>query len=248
MAPLSCPEYQEGIEGSCYEFLSLPRSSSFLSAQGLCERGGGHLAFILNDGTQQFLQMHLQPEQDWWLGLAPASPNLTLDFAAAEGPLSWLDGSDVSYSNSVNDPDPGAGCGHILRSSVFQWENLGTPLLVLTTMPHYSVVLVSWLLFFDNVSITLKWLLHPFQGNLTCTLSAGDGHNIDPYSPEELESSMVHKYTYPGVFMGRVECTTSEWHVTAQKAITIQKPIGEFGVIKCYSMNQSTDGANCKAL
>uniref|UniRef100_A0A8C8FW89 Polycystic kidney disease 1 like 2a n=1 Tax=Oncorhynchus tshawytscha TaxID=74940 RepID=A0A8C8FW89_ONCTS len=120
MAPLSCPEYQEGFDGSCYEFVALPRS--FLSGQGWCERGGGHLAFILNIDTQQFLQKHLQPEQDWWLGLAPASPNLTLDSAVAEGPLSWLDGSDVSYSNWVNDPDPGAGCGHILRSSGFQWE------------------------------------------------------------------------------------------------------------------------------
>lgn len=59
---------------------------------------------------------------------------------------------------------------------------------------------------------------------------------------------MVHKYTRPGVFMVGVECTTSEWHVTAQKAITIQEPIGEFGVIMCYSMNQSIDGANCKTL
>lgn len=80
---LSCPEYQEGFDGSCYEFLGLQRS--FLSAQGWCERGGGHLAFILNDETQQFLQKHLQPEKDWWLGLAPAAPNLTLESAATEG-------------------------------------------------------------------------------------------------------------------------------------------------------------------
>ncbi|XP_071256344.1 polycystin-1-like protein 2 [Salvelinus alpinus] len=350
IAPLSCPEYQEGFDGSCYEFVGLPRSRSFLSAQGWCERGGGHLAFILNDETQQFLQKHLQPEQDWWLGLAPASPNLTLDSAAAEGPLSWLDGSDVSYSNWVNDPDPGAGCGHILRSSGFQWEatsncsqelhficqfesgrsiacadhnatlqcgsgqvieiddsfygrktvhycrtspassatstqeecswidvvdsvtgdchglqacqatadvasfgepcpGLGSYLSVEYSCKDGLHLLMSKLAaVFDNVSITVKWLLHPFQGNLTCTLSAGDGHNIDPYSPEELESSVVHKYTRPGVFIVGVECTTSEWHVTAQKAITIQEPIGEFGVIKCYSVNQSTDGANCKAL
>ncbi|XP_042187044.1 polycystic kidney disease protein 1-like 2 [Oncorhynchus tshawytscha] len=169
MAPLSCPEYQEGFDGSCYEFVALPRS--FLSGQGWCERGGGHLAFILNIDTQQFLQKHLQPEQDWWLGLAPASPNLTLDSAVAEGPLSWLDGSDVSYSNWVNDPDPGAGCGHILRSSGFQWEAT------------------------SNCSQELHFI---------CQF--------------------------------------------VQKNIILQKPIGEFGVIKCYSMNQSTDGANCKAL
>uniref|UniRef100_A0A3B5B9Z6 C-type lectin domain-containing protein n=1 Tax=Stegastes partitus TaxID=144197 RepID=A0A3B5B9Z6_9TELE len=80
---LSCPEHQEGFDGSCYEFVGLQRS--FLSAQGWCEQGGGHLAFILNDEMQQFLQKHLQPETDWWLGLAPAAPNLTLDSTSTEG-------------------------------------------------------------------------------------------------------------------------------------------------------------------
>lgn len=80
---LACPEHQEGFDGSCYEFVALRRS--FLSAEGWCEQGGGHLAFILNDETQQFLQKHLQPDKDWWLGLAPAAPNLTLDAVAAEG-------------------------------------------------------------------------------------------------------------------------------------------------------------------
>uniref|UniRef100_A0AAZ3QXC4 Polycystic kidney disease 1 like 2a n=1 Tax=Oncorhynchus tshawytscha TaxID=74940 RepID=A0AAZ3QXC4_ONCTS len=348
IAPLSCPEYQESFDGSCYEFVGPPRSRSFLSAQGWCERGGGHLAFILNDETQQFLQKHLQMEQDWWLGLVYDYDVIHNNVVGC--PLSWLDGSDVSYSNWVNDPDPGAGCGHILRSSGFQWEatsncsqelhficqfesgrsiacaahnatlqcgsgqvieiddsfygrktvhycrtsptssatstqeecswidvvdsvtgdchglqacqamadvasfgepcpGLGSYLSVEYNCKDGLHLLMSKLAaVFDNVSITVKWLLHPFQGNLTCTLSAGDGHNIDPYSPEELESSVVHKYTRPGVFIVGVECTTSEWHVTAQKAITIQEPIGEFGVIKCYSMNQSTDGANCKAL
>uniref|UniRef100_A0A8C3A6T3 Polycystic kidney disease 1 like 2a n=1 Tax=Cyclopterus lumpus TaxID=8103 RepID=A0A8C3A6T3_CYCLU len=345
---LSCPEYQEGFDGSCYEFVGLQRS--FLSAQGWCERGAGHLAFILNDETQQFLQKHLDPEKDWWLGLAPAAPNLTLDSAATEGSLAWLEGSDVSYSNWLNTPDAQAACGYILRHSGFQWEAagncsqelnficqydsgrsiacdgqnatlqcgsgqvveiddsfygrktihycrskltasptssqeecswidvmdsvkahchslqacqapvdlssfgepcplLGSYLSVEYTCKHGLHLLMSKLAaVFDNVTITVKWLLNPFQGNLTCTLNAGDGHIIDPYSPAKMESTMMHKFTRPGVFMVGVECTTSDWHVTAQKLITIQQPVGDFGVIKCYSRNMSTGGTKCNML
>uniref|UniRef100_A0A8C9XN42 Polycystic kidney disease 1 like 2a n=1 Tax=Sander lucioperca TaxID=283035 RepID=A0A8C9XN42_SANLU len=342
---LSCPENQEGFDGSCYEFVGLQRS--FLSAQGWCEQGGGHLAFILNDETQQFLQKHLDSEMDWWLGLAPAAPNLTLDSAATEGSLAWLDGSDVSYSNWVNMPETQAACGHILRHSGFQWEatencsqelnficqfdsgrsiacdgqnatlQCGSGQVIeiddsfygrktihycrskLTSSPTSSQEECSWIdvidsvtahchgrqacqapvdlssfgepcpvlgsymsveysckhglhllmsklaAVLDNVTVTVKWLLHPFQGNLTCTMNAGDGHTIDPYSPEEMESTVMHKFSRPGVFMVRVECTTSDWHVTAQKAITIQEPVREFDVIKCYSSNMSTDGTKC---
>lgn len=74
---LSCSENQQGFESSCYEFVAQQRS--FLSAQAWCERDGGHLAFIQNDETQQFLQKHLQPEQDWWIGLVSTSINLALD-------------------------------------------------------------------------------------------------------------------------------------------------------------------------
>uniref|UniRef100_A0A3P8NBS0 Polycystic kidney disease 1 like 2a n=1 Tax=Astatotilapia calliptera TaxID=8154 RepID=A0A3P8NBS0_ASTCA len=116
----SCPEYQEGFDGSCYEFVDLQRS--FRGAEEWCERGGGHLAFILNDETQQLLQKHLKPDRNWWLGVAPAAPNLTLDSAATEGVLAWLDSSDVSYSNWVNLPDDQAACAHVLRHSGFQWE------------------------------------------------------------------------------------------------------------------------------
>ncbi|KAM9366988.1 polycystin-1-like protein 2 [Symphorus nematophorus] len=342
---LSCPEYQEGFDGSCYEFVALQRP--FLSAQGWCERGGGHLAFILNDETQQFLQRHLEPGKDWWLGLAPAAPNLTLDSAATEGSLAWLDGSDVSYSNWVNMPDAQAACGHILRHSGFQWEATGNCSQELNFIcqfdsgrsiacdgqnatlqcgsgqvieiddsfygrktihycrsklaapPTSSQEECSWIdvmdsvtdhchglqacqasvnlssfgepcpvlgsylsveyhckyglhllmsklaAVFDNVTITVKWLLHPFQGNLTCTLNTGDGHTIDPYSPAEMESTVMHRFTRPGVFMVGVECTTSDWHVTAQKAITIQEPVGEFGDIKCYGRNTSAGGTKC---
>ncbi|XP_026176225.1 polycystic kidney disease protein 1-like 2 [Mastacembelus armatus] len=344
----SCPEYQEGFDDSCYEFVGLQRT--FLSAQGWCERGGGHLAFVLNDETQQFLQKHLEPDKDWWLGLAPAAPNLTLDSVATEGSLAWLDGSDVRYSNWVNSPDAQAACGHILRHSSFQWEATGNCTQELnficqfefgksiacdgqnatlqcgsghviqindsfygrktihycqskpTASPTPSQVECSWIdvvdsvtaqchglqacqasvdlssfgepcpalgsylsieyyckhglqlllsavaAVFDNVTITMKWLLHPFQGNLTCTLNAGDGYTIDSYTPEEMESTLMHKFSRPGVFVVGMECTTSDWHVTAQKSVTIQEPVGEFRVVKCYSSNESTDGTKCNML
>lgn len=95
---LYCPEHQEGFDGSCYEFVALQRS--FLSAQVWCEQGGGHLAFILNDEIQQFLQKHLEPGKDWWLGLAPAAPNLTLDSAASEGERACGPGNQ---SRNLND-------------------------------------------------------------------------------------------------------------------------------------------------
>jgi len=63
-----------------------------------------------------------------------------------------------------------------------------------------------------------------------------------------MESTIIHKFQQPGVFMVEVECSTSDWHVTAQKAITIQEPVGEFNIIKCYSGNVATDGAKCNAL
>lgn len=81
-----CLEHQKAFESSCYEFVTLQRS--FHDAQSWCERGGGHVAFVLNDEMQQFLQRHLQSEQDWWLGLAPASFNLSMGSAATEG--KWL--------------------------------------------------------------------------------------------------------------------------------------------------------------
>uniref|UniRef100_A0A8C5BSP8 Polycystic kidney disease 1 like 2b n=1 Tax=Gadus morhua TaxID=8049 RepID=A0A8C5BSP8_GADMO len=343
LTDISCPDSQEAFDGSCYELVALQRP--FLNAESWCERGGGHLAFILNDETQQFLQKHLDPGKDWWLGLAPAAPNLTLDSTA--GSLSWLDGSDISYNNWVTDPHADSACGHVLRNSGFQWEakvNCSQDLNFIcqfdsgrsiacdglnatlqcgsgqvieiddsfygrktihyckskeTLSPASSKEDCSWIdvvdpvkghchglqacqaiadvgtfgepcpelgsylsveyhckdgmirklaAVSDNVNITVKWLLHPFEGNLTCTLNAGDGHNIDSYTPEEVDSSVMHKYSKPGVFTVGVECTTSDWHVTAQRVITIQESVGEFGVITCYSQNLSTEGTACQAL
>lgn len=59
---------------------------------------------------------------------------------------------------------------------------------------------------------------------------------------------MMHKFSRPGVFVVEVECTTSDWHVTAQKAITVQEPVREFNVIECYGRNGSTGGTKCSLL
>lgn len=67
----TCPKNQKAYNGSCYEFVTLQRS--FVYAQAGCERSGGHLAFIRNNKTQQFLQKHLQPGNNWWFGLASPS-------------------------------------------------------------------------------------------------------------------------------------------------------------------------------
>uniref|UniRef100_A0A8D3CTK8 Polycystic kidney disease 1 like 2a n=1 Tax=Scophthalmus maximus TaxID=52904 RepID=A0A8D3CTK8_SCOMX len=117
---VSCPGHQRASEGSCYEFVAQERS--FSGAQACCEERGGHLAFVPNKDTQHFLQRHLDPEKDVWLGVAlSASPNLQYS-ATVGGALFWLDGSNVTYSNWASSPEPGAACGHILKDSGFQWE------------------------------------------------------------------------------------------------------------------------------
>lgn len=63
---LSCPEYQEFFRGSCFEFVSLQHS--FVSAHAWCEQRGGYLAFIPDEETQWFVESHLDPKQDAWIG------------------------------------------------------------------------------------------------------------------------------------------------------------------------------------
>ncbi|KAI3355885.1 hypothetical protein L3Q82_004435 [Scortum barcoo] len=117
---VTCPQYQEAFGGSCFQFVGLQRT--FFGSQAWCEQHGGHLAFIPDAETQYFLQKYLDPTKDVWFGLAPsASPNQQ-HFSTVEGPLSWLDGSHITFSNWVSSPKPGAACGHIQRDSGFQWK------------------------------------------------------------------------------------------------------------------------------
>ncbi|XP_056318345.1 polycystic kidney disease protein 1-like 2 [Danio aesculapii] len=114
----SCSENQQSFESSCFEFVDL--QLSFLNAQAWCEQDGGHLAFIQNDETQQFLQKHLQNEREWWIGLVSTSDNRMLD--TQEDGLVWLDGSDVIYSNWFSGSRFNTGCGFIHTDSGFLWK------------------------------------------------------------------------------------------------------------------------------
>ncbi|XP_062258132.1 polycystin-1-like protein 2 [Platichthys flesus] len=119
----SCPEPQRAFQGSCFEFVAHHRS--FVGAQAWCEESGGHLAFIPDENTQYFLQKLLDPQRDMWIGVARAA-SLNVQYSAtAEGPLSWLDDSHITFSNWASSPEPGAACGHILKHSGFQWEATG---------------------------------------------------------------------------------------------------------------------------
>uniref|UniRef100_A0A8C9YDZ1 Polycystic kidney disease 1 like 2a n=1 Tax=Sander lucioperca TaxID=283035 RepID=A0A8C9YDZ1_SANLU len=98
---------------------------------------------------------------------------------------------------------------------------------------------------FEIITISVKWLFHLPQGNLSCMLSTGDGHVIYLHSPE---GSEVHRYTYPSTFVVAVECTSRDIYIRAQNIITIEEPITVFGAIRCYAGKRYFHATNCKAL
>ncbi|CAL8240515.1 unnamed protein product [Merluccius merluccius] len=107
-----CPGPSKAFQGSCYEVVSARRS--FWDAQARCERDGGHLAFVRSEETQRFLGTQLDPDRDWWLGLAPPGP-AHCNTTGGTARLAWLDGSDVSWSAwAPPGPQPGA-CAAFLR-------------------------------------------------------------------------------------------------------------------------------------
>ncbi|KAK9392829.1 polycystic kidney disease protein 1-like 2 [Crotalus adamanteus] len=76
----------------------------------------------------------------------------------------------------------------------------------------------------ENVTISLKWLLSPYSGNLSCIISTGDGNTVDPYYP------------------------SSEWHVTAQKLITVRDKMDKVTVTGCFSKYEVGNSSYCRTL
>lgn len=75
---VTCLAQQKSHGGSRYEVVGLRHT--FLGARYWCKQRGGHLAFILNEEMQVFLERHLDPDEDFWFGAASSATKSSQGF------------------------------------------------------------------------------------------------------------------------------------------------------------------------
>ncbi|XP_041481941.1 uncharacterized protein LOC121429105 [Lytechinus variegatus] len=96
------------MEGSCYYFLG--NELDFDSSAAACEELGMHLVYIGSADEQKFLKENLPLEnQDYWIGMAP---------------VTWLDGSGLTYSNFANHTNTfkrNGMCFNLAPGKSYQW-------------------------------------------------------------------------------------------------------------------------------
>ncbi|XP_063966675.1 uncharacterized protein LOC129277240 [Lytechinus pictus] len=98
------------MEGSCYYFSE--NESDFDSSAAACEELGMHLVYIGSADEQEVLKENLPREnQDYWIGLAP---------------VTWLDGSGLTYSNFADHKDTfkrNGRCFNLDPGESYQWRD-----------------------------------------------------------------------------------------------------------------------------
>eukprot|EP00079_Xenopus_tropicalis_P034906 XP_017948677.1 PREDICTED: polycystic kidney disease protein 1-like 2 [Xenopus tropicalis] len=279
--PSPCSKYQVLFNSSCYEFVRLERN--FHSAQKWCERGGGHLTFIDNQETQEFLGTYLSEDREWWIGLIYTPVNdsgqefgHTISCENQNATLQCGSGEVVQISDSYYGRRSPHFCTqeeHSQITSGCSWTNVkdlvaaqcqglqacqittdsslfGTPCptsgsylsIDYNCIEGLQIELPDKCLVGENMTLTVNWLLSPYTGNLSCIISIEDGYSIDPYQPINVSSTVTHSFTLPGEFAVFVECSTSEWHVTAQKTITVEEHRAVLNITGCYSKFGSKNG------
>lgn len=63
-----------------------------------------------------------------------------------------------------------------------------------------------------------------------------------------LVSNLTYRYSSPGEFSVFVECTTSDWHVMAQRQVTVQDKMDQLSIIGCYSQYETGNSSHCCTL